>query len=161
MKVINRSDGNVVYALPELNIRRVFTAGESKDVSEQELNALWQIDGGAELLKHELMVQDQEWVDKTMPNAPIEYFWGPEEVKKCLLEDPLDLFEETLDYAPKGVVDLIKRLSWQIPITDLNKMKVIQDKTGFDVLAAIEVMKKPTDRPDATQPRQRLRKREG
>lgn len=56
MKVINRSDGNVVYSLPELNIRRVFVPGESKDLSEQELNALWQIDGGASLLRNELMV---------------------------------------------------------------------------------------------------------
>ena len=160
MKVINRSDGNVVYSLPEFNIRRVFTPGESKDVPEQELNALFQSDGGAELIKHELLVQDEDWVKKTMPNAPIEYFWGLEEVKHCLLNESLDLFEETFDYAPQGVIDLIKRMAWQLPITDLNKMKVIQEKTGFDVLQAIEIMKKPATA-QCTQPHERLRKREG
>ena len=103
MKVINRSDGNVVYSLPELNIRRVFVPGESKDLSEQELNALWQIDGGASLLRNELMVQDEEWVNKTMPYAPIEYFWLIEDVDKCILEDSLELFKETLEYAPAAV----------------------------------------------------------
>lgn len=162
MKVINRSDGNVVYSLPELNIRRVFVPGESKDLSEQELNALWQIDGGASLLRNELMVQDEEWVNKVMPYAPIEYFWKIEDVDKCILEDSLDLFKETLDYAPTGVIDLIKTRAWQLPMTDLNKMEALKQKTGFDTLKAIEVMRKPEGTTTTTQkPKERLRKREG
>lgn len=162
MKVINRSDGNVVYSLPELNIRRVFVPGESKDLSEQELNALWQIDGGASLLRNELMVQDEEWVNKTMPYAPIEYFWLIKDVDKCILEDSLELFKETLEYAPSGVIDLIKARAWQLPMTDLNKMEALKQKTGFDTLKAIEVMKKPEGTaPTAQKPKERLRKREG
>ena len=162
MKVINRSDGNVVYSLPELNIRRVFVPGESKDLSEQELNALWQIDGGASLRRNELMVQDEEWVNKTMPSAPIEYFWLIDDVDKCILEDSLELFKETLEYAPSGVIDLIKARAWQLPMTDLNKMEALKQKTGFDTLKAIEVMKKPEGTaPTAQKPKERLRKREG
>lgn len=162
MKVINRSDGNVVYSLPELNIRRVFVPGESKDLSEQELNALWQIDGGASLLRNELMVQDEEWVNKMMPHAPIEYFWLVDDVDKCVLKDSLELFKETLEYAPTGVIDLIKARAWQLPMTDLNKMEALKQKTGFDTLKAIEVMKKPEGTaPTAQKPKERLRKREG
>lgn len=162
MNVINRSDGNVVYSLPELNIRRVFVPGESKDLSEQELNALWQIDGGASLLRNELMVQDEEWVKKMMPYAPIEYFWLVSDVDKCILEDSLELFKETLEYAPTGVIDLIKARAWQLPMTDLNKMDALKQKTGFDTLKAIEVMKKPEGTaPTAQKPKERLRKREG
>ena len=162
MNVINRSDGNVVYSLPELNIRRVFVPGESKDLSEQELNALWQIDGGASLLRNELMVQDEEWVKKMMPYAPIEYFWLVGDVDKCILEDSLELFKETLEYAPTGVIDLIKARAWQLPMTDLNKMEALKQKTGFDTLKAIEVMKKPEGTvPTAQRPKERLRKREG
>ena len=162
MKVINRSDGNVVYSLPELNIRRVFVPGESKDLSEQELNALWQIDGGASLLRNELMVQDEEWVKKMMPYAPIEYFWLVGDVDKCILKDSLELFKETLEYAPTGVIDLIKARAWQLPMTDLNKMEALKQKTGFDTLKAIEVMKKPEGTaPTAQKPKERLRKREG
>lgn len=145
IKVLNRSDGIVTYHLPELNnTRRVFNLGESKDISEKELNALFQMNGGAELIRHFLMVDDREWVKKTF-DAPIEYFWGYDEVKKCLLEDDVEWFSETLDYAPQGVIDIIKLLSWQLPVKDLNKIHIIMEKLGFDVLGAIEVMKKPTD----------------
>lgn len=143
IKVTNRSDGTVTYHLPELNnTRRVFNIGESKDITEKELNALFQMNGGAELIRHFLMVEDREWVKKTF-DAPIEYFWSKEEIKRCLLEEDKELFSETLDYAPQGVIDIIKLLAWQLPISDLNKIQVIRDKLGFDVLGAIEIMKKP------------------
>lgn len=160
IKVLNRSDGTVTYHLPELNnTRRVFNLGESKDISEKELNALFQMNGGAELIRHFLMVEDREWVKKTF-DAPIEYFWGYDEVKKCLLEDDVELFSETLDYAPQGVIDIIKLLSWQLPVKDLNKIHIIMEKLGFDVLGAIEVMKKPSDKPTKETKQGRRRREE-
>lgn len=47
-------------------------------------------------------------------------------------------------------------------MTDLNKMEALKQKTGFDTLKAIEVMKKPEGTaPTAQRPKERLRKREG
>lgn len=156
MKVYNRSDGNITYKLPELNVRRVFNIGESKDIPKEELEALFQTDGGAQLLKDYLLVEDKEWVMAHW-EAPIEYFWKEEEIKKCLMEDPVDLFEETMDYAPRGVLDLIKTMAWRIPVTDLNKVGIIRDKTGFDVLLAIEAMKQPEKPQTAPTPARRRR----
>lgn len=159
MKVYNRSDSNITYSLPELQTRRVFALGESKELEAKELEALWQMDGGNLIIKHYLMVDDREWVEKHW-DAPIEYFWKPEDVKKCLLEDSLELFQETLEYAPEGVVDLIKMFAWQLPIGDLNKIEAIRQATGFDTLAAIDVMSASKPRAEAPK-KERLRKREG
>lgn len=159
MKVFNRSDSNITYSLPELNTRRVFALGESKELEPKEMEALWQMDGGMTIIKDYLVVDDPEWVEQHW-DAPIEYFWKAEEVKKCLLEDDLALFQETLDYAPAGVIDLIKMLAWQLPISDLNKIEAIRQATGFDTLAAIEVMSASKPRKDP-QKKERLRKREG
>lgn len=159
MKVYNRSDSNVTYSLPELNTRRVFALGESKDLEDKELEALWQMDGGLTIIKDYLLVDDEDWV-KAHWDAPIEYFWKTEDVKKCLLEDPLDLFQETLEYAPQGVIDLIKMLAWKLPISDLNKIEALRIATGFDTLAAIDVMSASTQRAAAPK-KERLRKREG
>lgn len=160
MKVINRSDSTVTYSLPELNTRRSFSPGESKELSPQEMEALFQKQGGAQLIKDYLLVDDRDWVAEHW-DAPIEYFWQAAQVRKCLLEDPIDLFTETLDYAPAGVIDIIKSLAWRTPISDLNKIGAIKEKTGFDVLLAIEVMK-PTaaDRPQAQAKPQRRRREE-
>lgn len=160
MKVYNRSDSSLTYTLPELNIRRVFSLGECKDIDEREMNALFQMDGGLILIRDYLVVDDKDWVDKHFPDAPIEYFWKDGDVKNCLEKDSLELFQETLEYAPQGVIDLIKMYAWQMPLTDLNKIEAIRQATGFDTLAAIEVMSAKTERP-APAKKERLRKREG
>lgn len=159
IKVTNRSDGNVVYVLEELRTRRVFNINESKEIEEAELEALWQTDGGQVLIKESLLVHDKEWV-KAHWDAPIEYFWTNEDIKKCLLKDDIELFTETLDYAPTGVVDLIKAFAWRLPITDLNKIGAIREKTGFDVMLAIEAMSSTVKKSETTTPTTRRRREE-
>ena len=160
IKVYNRSTGMVYYSLPELGIRRAFNLGEIKNIDEKELEALSQIDGGLILLKENLLVDDKDWVEKHF-EAPIEYWWKPEKIKKAMLEDSLELFSETLDYAPEGVLDFIKMFSWQVPLTDLNKIAVLKEKTGFDAQAAALLMKKNnTESEQAPTRRKRLREEE-
>lgn len=157
MKVYNRSDSIVAYALPELNVKRTFNLGESKDIEPKELEMLFQQDGGRVLLKEYLLADDEEWVAKHW-DAPIEYFWKPDDIRKCCMEDSLELFQETLEYAPEGVIDLIKMYAWQTPMTDLNKIEALRMATGFDTMAAIEVMKSPNPK-TAPPKRERLRKK--
>lgn len=141
MKITNRSDGSVSYHIEEMRIRRVFSPGETKlDISKKELTALYQKDGGRQLLEDYLMVDDKEWVEQYLPDAPIEYFWTQEDIKKSMIEDSEELFSETIDYAPRGVLDIIKQLSWRLPLTDMNKIKVLKEKLGFDTMRAIDAM---------------------
>lgn len=161
IKVYNRSDSNITYNLREQRQRRVFALGECKELEPDELNALYQMDGGKTLCEQYLLIDDEAWVKAHFrEEPPLEYFWKPEDVKKCLLEDSLDLFQETLEYAPAGVIDLIKMYAWQLPISDLNKIEAIKMATGFDTLAAVEVMSASKPRA-ATPKKERLRKREG
>lgn len=157
MKVTNRSDSTVAYSLPELNTRRVFNLGETKDVDEREMEMLFQQEGGNVLIRDYLLIHDEEWVMKHW-EAPIEYFWQIDEIRKCVLDDSLELFKETLEYAPAGVIDLIKMLAWKTPITDLNKIEALRLATGFDTMAAIEVMAAETPQKPAPK-KERLRKR--
>lgn len=144
MKVINRSDSTVTYELPELSVRRTFSPGEEKDITGKELETLYQQTGGYPLIKDFLLVGDRDWVLRHYPDAPIEYFWNFDDIRKCILEDSPELFSETLDYAPEGVVDVIKRLAWQLPMTDLNKVEALREKTGFDAQAATQLMSNVT-----------------
>lgn len=154
--VTNRSDSNVTYSLDELRIRRVYTPNETKEIEVAELEALFQMDGGATLIKNYLLVKDKDWVMSHW-DAPIEYFWGREDIEKCLLTDSLELFEETLRYAPEGVIDIVKTLSWQLPLADLNKVEALRAATGFDAQLAAEVMKTQRKTEQAA-PAPRLRK---
>ena len=45
---------------------------------------------------------------------------------------------DCLDYAPVGVIDLLKKYSVALPVTDINKRQALKEKTGFDVDVAIK-----------------------
>jgi hypothetical protein len=60
-----------------------------------------------------------------------------QDIAKLLTTGSLDAFLDALDFAPTGVIDLIKKLSVSIPLTDMSKRKALKEKTGFDVDAAL------------------------
>lgn len=157
--VTNRSTGTVAYSIPEMKVNRLFSVGETKPITEKELNALWSRHGGAVLIMNDLQVNDKEWCKKHW-NVPIEYFWGHEEIKKCLMEDSVELFSETIDYAPGGVIEIIKQLAWQLPLSDRNKAHVLREKLNFDVENVIKVMTPKAPKKAETKGRERLRKEE-
>ena len=59
------------------------------------------------------------------------------QIRDLLLYGSLDAFLDALDFAPLGVIDLIKSLSITLPLTDLNKRRALKEKTGFDVDKAL------------------------
>ena len=61
IKVLNRDNGSVVYSIPEMNgLRRVFQAGETKEITFEELEKLSYIPGGMELLEDSLVILDNK-----------------------------------------------------------------------------------------------------
>ena len=67
-----------------------------------------------------------------------EYDMSEQQVADLILNGSLDAFLDALDFAPIGVLDLIKKYSVSLPITDMEKRTALKDKTGFDVDKAIE-----------------------
>jgi len=59
------------------------------------------------------------------------------QIKDLLVRGSLDAFLDALDFAPIGVIDLIKTMAVQLPLTDLNKRRALKEKTGFDVDKAL------------------------
>lgn len=159
MKVMNRDIGQTGYHLPELQIRRVFNVGEIKELKEEEILLLYNTDAGRLMLCQILQIQNKEFVRKNIwPEAPVEYFWTKEDIKKCLLEDSVELFAETLEYAPEGVINILKDLAWRLPLTDLNKCNIMVEKLGFDPVKAHTVMTKKAPETQTPRTGERLRK---
>jgi len=55
-----------------------------------------------------------------------------------LLTGSLDAFLDCLDFAPIGVIDLIKTYAVALPLSDYNKRQALKEKIGFDVDAALQ-----------------------
>ena len=135
--VKNRSSSVVVYRIPETNLRREFEPGEIKRVSFGELEKLTYQPGGRELLENFLQILEEEVTTDLNVHREIEYDMSEAQIRDLLLNGSLDAFLDALDFAPIGVIDLIKTMSVQLPLTDLNKRRALKEKTGFDVDRAL------------------------
>ena len=135
--VKNRSASTVVYRIPESNLRREFAPGEIKQIPFGELEKLTYQQGGREMLEQFLQIVDEAVTSDLNVHREVEYDMSEAQVRDLLLRGSLDAFLDALDFAPLGVIDLIKSMSVSLPLTDLNKRKALKDKTGFDVDKAL------------------------
>ena len=144
--VKNRSAGVATYKIPELGVRRTFQPGEIKKISAEELEKLTYRPGGMALLSNFLQIMDAEGIAKAGLNPQPEYYMSEEDIKKLLLTGSLDEFLDCLDFAPPGVIDLIKKMSVSLPLSDMSKRMALKNKTGFDCDAALKhVMEEKED----------------
>jgi hypothetical protein len=136
--VKNRSAGLVVYKIPEHNIRREFNMGETKQIPYQELVWLSYRPGGRTLMAKMLLIQEHKVTEElNIPTEP-EYFMTEPDIIQLLQHGSVDELKDALDFAPEGVIDIIKKQAVALPIYDVQKRDAIQKATGFNVTLAIE-----------------------
>lgn len=139
--VKNRSNSVVGYSIPELRIDRTFVKGESKKISMEELRQLSYQPGGQSLLNDYLVIVEKAAVDELVTNLQPEYNYDEAKIKEILTTGSLDELLDTLDFAPEGVIDIIKDISVAIKLNDVEKRNAIKEKTGFDITKALEIKK--------------------
>lgn len=137
LTVKNRSASMVVYRLPEQGVRREFAPGETKKISYDELEKLSYQSGGRTLMENFLQITDENALDKLSIHTENEYFMSEEQIVELINVGSLDAFLDCLDYAPVGIIDLIKKFAVSIPMNDIKKRQALKEKTGFDVDKAI------------------------
>lgn len=139
IKVTNRSNGSTGYAIPDLgNLQRVFQSGETKELTMEELRKLSYIPGGMFLLRNNLVLDNPEAVAELLNEVEPEYYYTEEDIKTLLTTGTLAQFEDCLDFAPEGTINLVKKLSVELELNDVSKRKALLEKTGFNVTSAIE-----------------------
>lgn len=139
VNVTNRDSGQVGYTLPDRNLHRTFAVGETKKISLEELQQLSYTPGGEYILKNCLIVNNTDALSALNLEVEPEYFYTETEVRKILAEGSLDQLEDCLNFAPDGVLDLIKKIAVEEELPDTRKRKLISEKTGFNIDNAINV----------------------
>lgn len=136
-KVKNRGASTVVYRIPDTGVRREFQPGQTLSISSEELEQLTYQPGGAALLSQFLQIQDLDALKQFNVRTEPEYHMSEADVAALIKTGSLESFLDALDFAPIGVIDLIKKLAVDIPMVDIPKRKALKEKTGFDVEAAL------------------------
>ena len=139
IKITNRDSGRVGYKIDELGVRRQFAPRETKEITFEELEKLSFIPGGDVMIRDYLIIKNPEAMKELGINVEPEYYYTEKEVKNILLNGTMNEFLDCLDFAPDGVLDLVKKLAVSLPLNDVQKRDAILEKTGFNVTRAIEI----------------------
>ena len=142
IKVQNRDFGTVGYTIPDLNnLHRTFQPNEIKVLTFDELFKLSQVPGGDYIIANYLIIHDEEAVKELIGIIEPEYFYTEQDIIRLMQSGSTDEFEDCLNFAPLGVLELIKQVAVTLPLNDVAERGLILKKLGFDVASAIELTK--------------------
>ena len=159
VKVKNRDSGTVGYIIPDLgNLRRSFMPNETKEITFDELQKLHYISGGDYIIENCLLIEDKEVLKEIFEGKQVEpeYFYTEEDIKNLLLNGSLDEFLDCLDFAPDGVIEIIKDLAVKLEINDIKKRAAIQRKTGLNINSAVMFNEEVKDSSETKAPKRRV-----
>ena len=137
VSIKNRSNSIVIYNITEMGIRREFMPNEVKNITSEELEALSYRPGGMDLIRNELLISDAEVLTDMAVKVEPEYYLDDKGVIELLNTGSMDSFLDCLDFAPQGVLDLIKKYAVSLPVNDSRKREAIKTKLGLDVDLAL------------------------
>lgn len=140
IKVTNRDNGTVGYTISDLgNLHRTFQSGETKEISMDELRRLSYIPGGHQILENYLVIENEEAVQELLNQVEPEYYYSKEDIENLLLKGSLDQLEDCLNFAPEGIINLVKKMAVDLKLNDVAKREMLLKKTGFNVTSAINI----------------------
>lgn len=139
--VRNRSSSRVCYLIPEDGIRREFAPGEIKKICFDELEKLSFQPGGREMMSQFLQIKSQQATNELNIHTEPEYNMDEKQIIDLIKTGSVDSFLDCLDFAPRGVIDLVKKYAVEVPLENTQKIEALKEKTGFDVIRARENMK--------------------
>lgn len=138
----NRSSATAGYTIPETGVTREFAPGETQKIPKEEIEKLSYLPGGKVLLADYFLIDDKELAADLCPNSlEPEYWMSEENVKDIMLHGSIEQFLDCLDYAPIGVLDLMKKYAVTLPLGNLQKIEALKNKTGFDTTLALARVK--------------------
>lgn len=145
VKVTSRTIGSLSYQIdPSKPMRTWNKAGDYLNITIAELLELRTIGGGEYTLREYLLIEDEEALKLVFDEQDVEpeYKYGIAEVDFLLYESELEQFLDALDYAPKGVLDLILvKAKEKLPNTTA-KISAINDKFSVDINKSFDLLKK-------------------
>ena len=162
IKICNRDNAAVFYDIPEMNgLHRVFQPNEVKEVTLEELIKLSYEPGGMNLLKNNFVLNNKEAIKIILGQVEPEYNYTPTDVKNLLLNGSLDELLDCLDFAPEGVIELVKTLAVELPLNDVAKRDAILEKTNSNAIQIKKETEADMPQPAAAPTKRRVVRKTG
>ena len=90
-----------------------------------------------ENVKRFLSYWNPEAVAELLSDVEPEYYYTEEDIKTLLQVGSLAQFQDCLEFAPEGTINLVKKLAVELRLNDVSKREALLKATGFNVTNAI------------------------
>lgn len=135
--ITNLLDHTTGYIVETSNgiVRRFLPAFASFKVKAEELRQLNYTLGGREILRNYIRVGNKSLAAEfgvDVDETP-EYNWTEKDVIDCLNSSDINILLDALDFAPKGIKQLIADKAVELEVSDVNKRKAISESLGVDI----------------------------
>jgi hypothetical protein len=141
VEVTNNSTGSVSYYSEfSRTLRKWDKPNSTKKISLEELRELVGSSGGYELLENFLLIKNMEVREDLGLPVNKEYMLDEKEIK-AVLKKSVDVLENTLENTSDSIKEKIAQSAIDTKLSDLDKLEVIKEYSGVDVLAAIQEKK--------------------
>lgn len=138
--VKNRSSSRVGYKIESLRVYRSWRkTGDIVFIPIDELIELKVVvPGGKKLLENYLLIEDEEALSLIFDNIEPEYRYSEKEIEFLLYEGSNEQFLDCLDYAPNGVLELIRSMAIKKQPNTTIKVDAINKKFQINLNRLIE-----------------------
>ena len=142
VSVRNRTEGSVAYKLDSLRVARSWPkTGSVLQISIDELKELMVHPGGEYILRNLVIIEDEAArIEILGAEVQPEYNYTEDEIKYILYEAEDNVLLDCLDYAPVGVLELIKEFSLEKMPNTTAKIKAINQKLNINLNKIVEMM---------------------
>jgi hypothetical protein len=141
VEVFNNSTGSVSYYSELARMHRKWDKPDSKKkISLEELRELVSASGGYELLENHLLIKDVDVREELGLPVDKAYMLDEKDIK-ALLKKSVDVLSDTLENTSSSIKEKIAQIAIDTKLGDLDKLEVIQEHSGIDVLSAIKEKK--------------------
>jgi hypothetical protein len=156
--VKNNSTGSVSYYSEFSRMQRKWDKPDSsKKIPLEELRELISSSGGYELLEDYLLIKDVDVREELGLPVNKEFMLDEKEIK-ALLKKSVDVLDNTLENTSSAIKDKIAQSAIDTKLSDLDKLEVIKEHTGVDVLFAVQEKKEEEKQEKATDKKKSTKK---
>ena len=133
--VVNRKQGGLTILIPDLNVRKRFAkTGAFSTMTVGELEALKISPGGERVLKEYLRIEDAEVADHILDGqVEAEYNYGEKEIDFLLYKATTEQLLDALDFAPEGVLEIIRAKAIEKWPNTTDKLIAINEKFSISL----------------------------
>lgn len=136
VSVMNMTEHKITLVDRNTRSRYIFGPQQAKSLAASDIRSLAYVPGILTMFYDGKLRLDNDKLaaEFNIPTDIPEYSYTIEDIDNILLNEDIEVLLDTLDFAPEGILEIVKSRAVALKIPSLEKRKVISDRLSTDKL---------------------------